>query len=475
MTSSPIHAFTDDVLADHDAVGVAQAIAAGEFSAAEAVDAAIARLAGVDPQLEAIRRDDFDRARRRAGAVRRGGLAGVPSAFKDNIPVGGLPMTEGSQAFPTTPKAKNGPVASQFLATGLIPIATTNMPEFGWTCSTESRTFTTRNPWNTAYSAGGSSGGSAALVAAGVVPIAHGNDGGGSIRIPASICGLVGLKPTRGRLRAGDSARMPVRIVADSVLARSVRDVATFYAEAEKVYRNRTLPAMGLVDLPIERTLRIGLMVDSPVGKPTDPQVRRVIEQFAARLEALGHDVMPYEAPVPRFFVDDFSDYWGFLAYMGSTQGERMFGKGFDASKLEPLTHELARRGRASLRKAPVYLPRLAASSIGSRAAFRRGPDVVLTPVLSGTTPQLGFLGPEVDPSVHFDRLLDLVGFTPLANATGSPAISVPAGLDDQGLPVGAMLSATHGAERLLLELALQVEQAHPFERIQDASLSAGQ
>lgn len=227
MTSSPIHAFTDDVLADHDAVGVAQAIAAGEFSAAEAVDAAIARLAGVDPQLEAIRRDDFDRARRRAGAVRRGGLAGVPSAFKDNIPVGGLPMTEGSQAFPTTPKAKNGPVASLFLATGLIPIATTNMPEFGWTCSTESRTFTTRNPWNTAYSAGGSSGGSAALVAAGVVPIAHGNDGGGSIRIPASICGLVGLKPTRGRLRAGDSARMPVRIVAESVLARSVRDVAT--------------------------------------------------------------------------------------------------------------------------------------------------------------------------------------------------------------------------------------------------------
>lgn len=470
-----VHAFTDDALGDLDATGVAEAIASGSISASDAVEAAIVRAEKLNPTLDALMRDDFARARRRAGESRTGAFAGVPAAFKDNIPVAGLPMTEGSAAFPRTPHQKNGAVAAQFLATGLIPIATTTMPEFGWTCSTESRTFTTRNPWDTDVSAGGSSGGSAALVASGVVPIAHGNDGGGSVRIPAAACGLVGLKPTRGRLRLGDAGKLPVRIVSDSVLARSVRDVAHFYSEAEKTYKNRTLPAIGRIERPLERPLRIGLMLDSPVAPATDPQVRTVVETFAASLEGLGHTVEPYAVNVPQFFADDFSRYWQFLAFMGSSQGEKLFGKGFDASKLEPLTVELARRGKASLPKAPLYIARLLASSAASRREFRRGPDVVLTPVLTAPTPELGFLGPEVDPSVHFDRLLDLVGFTPLANASGAPAISLPAGVDDRGLPVGAMLSATHGAERLLLELALQVEQAHPFERIQDAFPGAEQ
>ncbi|MBC9957943.1 amidase [Yimella sp. cx-51] len=461
-----VHAFTDDALGELDATGVAEAIAAGRISAAEAVDAAITRCEQLNPTLDAIMRDDFARARSRATQHRDGAFAGVPSVFKDNVPVAGLPMTEGSQAFPTTPAAKNGAVAAQYLRTGIIPIATSTMPEFGWTCSTESRTFTTHNPWHTRVSAGGSSGGSAALVAAGVVPIAHGNDGGGSVRIPAAACGLVGLKPTRGRLRAGESAKMPVRIVSDSVLTRSVRDTARFYAEAEKIYRNRTLPAVGLVDHPLERRLRIGVMLDSPVAPATEPSIRRVIEQMAKTLEALGHSVEPYTAPVPQYFADDFSAYWQFLAYMGSRFGEQTFGKGFDASKLEPLTIELAKRGKAKLPKAPLFIARLLASSAASRMAFRRGPDVVLSPVLTAPTPELGFLGADVDPSVHFDRLLDLVGFTPLANASGAPALSLPAGLDDRGLPVGAMFSATHGAERLLLELALQIEEAQPFPSI---------
>lgn len=468
MTSTRIHTFTDDALGELDAVGVAEAIASGQISAGEAVEAAITRLGRVNGHLDAVVHEDFDRARRRADTTRTGALAGVPSAFKDNIPVAGLPMTEGSAAFPNAPKVKDGAVASQLLSTGMIPIATTRMPEFGWTCSTEGRDFATRNPWNPEYSAGGSSGGSASLVAAGVLPIAHGNDGGGSIRIPASINGLVGLKPTRGRLRAGDSAKMPVRIVTDSVLARSVRDVATFYGEAEKSYRNRTLPAIGHVDRPLHRRLRVGLMLDSPVAPSTDPQVRVLVEAFAGRLEALGHIVEPYEVAIPSFFADDFTDYWCFLAHLGASYGERMFGKGFDGSMLEPLTLELARRGKASLPRSPIYLTRLAASSLVSRREFRRGPDVVVTPVLTAATPRIGYLGAEVDGSQHLARLRDLVGFTPLANATGGPAISLPAGLDEHGLPVGAMISATHGAERLLLELALQIEQAHPFARIQD-------
>ncbi|NHN56253.1 amidase [Calidifontibacter sp. DB0510] len=464
-----VHAFTDDALGDLDATGVAAAIRDGSISAAEAVGAAIARSAAVEGELHGLVRDDFDRARRRASEPRPGAFSGVPSALKDNVHVAGLAMTEGSAAFPTTPVAKDDALVQQFLGTGLIPIGTTTMPEFGWTASTETLRGDTHNPWHTGYSSGGSSGGSAAYVAAGVVPIAHGNDGGGSIRIPASACGLVGLKPTRGRLRTPEADRtMPVRIVSNSVLARSVRDVAGFFADAERSYRNRTLPPIGLVDRPTQRRLRVGLMLDSPAAPPTDPVVRAGVEDFGRLLESLGHTVEPYAAPVPEFFADDFASYWRLLALLGSRMGRQMFGEGFDRSKLEPLTDYLASDGLRTLAKAPVFLPRLLASSAASRLAFRRGPDLVLTPVLTQATPQLGFLGADVDPAVHFQRLLDLCGFTPLANASGGPAISLPAGQNADGVPFGAMLSATHGAERLLLEVALQVEAARPFPRIQD-------
>ncbi len=462
-----VHAFGDDVLGTLDAVGVAAAIRAGDFTAFEAVDAAIARLERVDPQLQAVVRDDFERARARAARRVGGPFSGVPSVFKDNVEVGGLPMTYGSRAFPVTPKKKDGPVAAQFRATGMVPIATTTMPEFGWTCSTETLERNTHNPWNTDYSSGGSSGGSAALVAAGVVPIAHGNDGGGSIRIPASNCGLVGLKPTRGRLRLNEGSRtMPVRIVSDSVLTRSVRDTAHFFAAAEKVWKNRTLPAVGLVDRPLDRPLRIGVMLDSPVAGPSDPPVRAAVEQLAGLLESLGHHVEPYDLQIPDFFADDFSAYWGFLAYMGVEHGVSTFGKGFDKSKVEPLTEYLVAQGRAARTRMPLVIGRLLATSPASRLAFRRGPDVVLTPVLSRTVPELGYLGASVDGAEHFRRLLDLVGFTPLANASGGPAISLPTGVDERGLPIGVMASANHGQERLLLELALQVEEAAPFRRI---------
>ncbi|GAB3579888.1 amidase [Calidifontibacter terrae] len=462
-----VHAFTDDVLGTLDAVGVADAIRKGEFSAAEAVEASIARLAHVNPQLDAIVRDDFDRARKRAAQPVEGAFAGVPSVFKDNVEAGGLPMTYGSKAFPTTVKKKDGPVVRQFRATGLLPIATTTMPEFGWTCTTETLDRSTHNPWNTDYSSGGSSGGSATLVAAGVVPIAHGNDGGGSIRIPASNCGLVGLKPTRGRLRLNEGSRtMPVRIVSDSVMTRSVRDTAQFYAAAEKVYKNRTLPAIGSVDRPLDRPLRIGVMIDSPVAKPTHSDVRAAVEDLAAQLKSLGHEVEPYEINVPQFFADDFSAYWGFLAYMGAEHGVRTFGKGFDKDKLEPLSRELISMGRKALPKMPLVIARLLATSAASRLAFRRGPDVVLTPVLASVVPELGFLGASLNGAEHYQRLLDLVGFTPLANASGGPAISLPTGMDSRGLPIGVMASANHGQERMLLELALQVEEAVGFRRI---------
>ncbi len=464
-----VHAFTDDALGDLDATGVAECIRNHEISAAEAVDAAIERSQRVEASLQALQHPDFDRARERAQHPGSAEFAGVPAAFKDNIRVGGMPMTEGSQALPATPQPKDGRIAAQFRATGIIPIGTTTMPEFGWTATTETLTRQTHNPWHLDYSSGGSSGGSAAWVTSGVVPIAHGNDGGGSIRIPAAVCGLVGLKPTRGRLRLTDGGEaMPVRVVTDSVLARSVRDVANFYLAAQRVHRNRLLAPIEGVDRPIDRPLRIGLLLDSPVAPPTDAATRSSVEALGRLLEGLGHHVEPYNLPVPDFFKSDFVDYWRFLAMAAKGGGERMFGAGFDPAKLEPLTLGLAEQGKKRLWKAPVFISRLLASSVASRVAFAKGPDVVLSPVLAHTTPKLGYFAADLSAEEHFRRLVDYTGFTPLHNATGGPALSVPAGQTDEGLPIGAMLSSNHGTESLLLRLALQIEQAQPWRRIQD-------
>ena len=469
-TNQRVHAFTDDALGEDDATGVAARIASGAISASEAVDAAIARSEVVEERLSGLRFEDFDRARKRASEGGGGAFTGVPTLFKDNVMVGGMPMTQGSRAFAVTRHPKDGPVASQFRATGLIPIGTSTMPEFGWTCTTETLEYSTHNPWHTSYSSGGSSGGSAAYVAAGVVPIAHGNDGGGSIRIPAHACGLIGLKPTRGRLRIEVADRvMPVRVVSQSVLARSVRDVAAFFAAAEQAHRNRLLKPMGLVDQPQATPLRIGLLIDSPaVDTRTDPETRTAIEGFGRRLEDLGHHVEPYELKLPPYFKDDFSSYWMLLSLLASSGTDRIFGDGYDPERLEGLTKYLGAEGRKRLVKMPLSVTRLLASDVVSRVQMHRGPDLIVTPVLSGTTPQLGYLGADIDPALHFERLVDLCAFTPLHNATGAPAISLPAGETADGLPIGAMVSGTHGDDGLLLRLALQVEAAHPWRRIQD-------
>ncbi|MDQ2851215.1 MAG: amidase [Actinomycetota bacterium] len=467
-----VHAFTDDALGESDATGVAARIAARDISAGEAVEAAIARSASVEEKLSGLHRSDFDRARARAtrSSSCDGPFAGVPSLFKDNIMVGGMAMTQGSRAFGTAPRPTDGAVAAQYLATGIIPIGTSTMPEFGWTCTTETLDYRTHNPWDTSYSSGGSSGGSAAYVAAGVVPIAHGNDGGGSIRIPAHACGLVGLKPTRGRLRIDSGDRiLPVHITSNSVLARSVRDVAGFFAAAEKVHRNRMLKPMGVVDRAQQRPLRIGLLINSPASDVrTDDETRAAINAFGLQLEALGHHVEPYEWKIPATFKEDFSSYWMLLAYLASTGTAKTFGPGYDPGKLEPLTKFLSAEGKKRLMKAPIFIPRLLASSVIARRQMRGGPDVVVSPVLSGPTPPLGYLGADVDPAVHFRRLIDLCAFTPWHNATGAPAISLPVGTSTDGMPIGAMVTATHGAEAVLLRLALQVEAAHPWRRIQD-------
>jgi amidase len=469
MTS--VSAFDDDALGELDAVGVAEALRCGAMSPTDAVEAAIARTQKVDPQLNGMAYEAFDRARDRAAATHRYGgyFDGVPTFIKDNIAVAGMPTMLGTDAWKPRPQAANGDFARVFLATGLSPLGKTQMSEFGFSGSAEHpRIGPVRNPWDPDYTAGASSSGSGAFVAAGVVPIAHANDGGGSIRIPAACDGLVGLKPTRGRLPVDkETARMPLLLLANGVVTRSVRDTAAFYREAERVHRNPKLPPIGDVTHPNKRRLRIAVCTQS-ITRDASPEVRGLTLQTAALLEELGHRVTPIDNPVPDRFKDDFLLYWSFLAFAIVRGGRHAFGRSFDRSRLDNLTLGLDANASRDLYRLPPAIARLSRSR---RITARLGQtyDAVLMPTLAEVTPRIGHLDPTADFDQVLDRLIDWVGFTPLQNATGDPAISLPLAQSAEGMPVGMMLSTTRGHEARLLELAYELEQARPFRGLQTA------
>ncbi|MGZ8177260.1 amidase [Williamsia sp. SKLECPSW1] len=474
-TDVRVHAFTDDALGDDDATAVAARIASGEISAAEAVEAAITRAERLTV-LHGFALTDFDRARAFARSPGKGVFAGVPSVVKDNTDVSGLPSDQGSRAVRARPATRNAPVTDQYLSTGVISLGKSRMPEFGLNASTEFEDApATANPWDTRFSAGASSGGSAALVAAGVVPIAHANDGGGSIRIPAAACGLVGLKFTRGRELPDDHARqLPINLVNNGALTRSVRDTATFAAQVEKYRPAPRLRPIGLVEGPSDRRMRIGLVDRSISELPVDDQTRAAVTATAARLEALGHEVVPVGLPLPEkdlvAFKDDFVHYWSLLGFALTKFGRRIMSPDFEASELESLTTGLARRFQRNFWRTPAALWRLRASEAKYRGVFRdSGLDAMLSPTVAHTTPELGHLSPTNSFDVLFPRLVRWVAFTPLNNATGGPAVSLPVASTSTGLPLGIQLSADHGDEATLLELAYELEADSPFARIQDA------
>jgi len=467
--NSRCHAFGDDALGDHDAVGLVERLRAGEVSPRELVEAAIARTEAVNPALNGLAFEAFDRARARADARRPYGgyFDGVPSFIKDNVAVQGMPTMQGADAWEPHPMPADGEWAKVFRSTGLVPLGKTQMSEFGFSGSAEHpRIGPVRNPWNPERTAGASSSGSAAFVAAGVVPIAHANDGGGSIRIPASCNGLVGLKPTRGRLPLDrETARMPLHIVANGVVSRSVRDTAAFLREAERVYRNPKLPAIGDVTSPGTQRLRIAFCTKS-IMREVSQEMRELTVKTAALLEELGHTVTEIDNPVPYRFKDEFLTYWSFLAFSVVRGGRQMFGPSFDRTKLDNLTLGLDRQAARSLHRVPLAIARLARSRrITQRLSGAY--DVVLMPTLAEDTPPIGYLDPTASFDQIMDRLLEWVAFTPLQNATGDPAISLPLGESASGMPVGMMLSAVWGQESRLLELAYELEEARPWARIQ--------
>ncbi|MFE9093306.1 amidase [Streptomyces sp. NPDC007264] len=461
-----VHAFRDDALGEHDAVGLAEAIRRREVGAAEAARDAAARVRAVEARLNAVQVHAEPPAQD-SGAD--GSFAGVPTFVKDNTDYRGLPTGHGSAAFVPKAARRHAPFTRQLLSTGVTVLGKTRLPEFGFSPTTEyENAEPVRNPWHTGHSAGGSSGGSAALVAAGAVPIAHANDGGGSIRIPAACCGLVGLKPTRGRVVANaQGRRLPIDLVTDGVVSRSVRDTAAFLAAAETHWRNPRLPPVGLVEGPSPRRLRIGLLLDSPTGVSCDADTLAAVTETAARLERLGHTVEPVELAIDPSFAEDFLTYWGLLSFLIGATG-RTLGTGFDRRRMDGLSRGLRGTYLKSWHRTPGVLRRLRRSQEAYAVAFR-GLDLILSPVLAHTTPPLGHLDPAISYPTLIERIVAYVAFTPVNNVVGTPSISVPATrATADGLPIGVMFSGRPGDERTLLEAAFALEADRPFRRIQD-------
>jgi amidase len=467
MQRTRVSAYADDILGDHDAVGIADLIRRGEVSPREVEQAAVARLERVASRLHAVAFAAYRAPRRSSDPDAP--LYGVPTLLKDNTDIAGMPTNHGTDAYRAKPARTDGAYARTFLDTGMTVLGKSRMPEFGLNASTEFRVAPpTVNPWNTDYSVGASSGGAAALVAAGAVPIAHANDGGGSIRIPAAAAGLIGLKPSRGRHVDGEETRLlPINLVSEGVVSRSVRDTAVFVGALERRWRNPSLPPIGFVEGPARRRLRIGLVLESVTGAVVDPEVRAAVERSARLLEERGHVVVPIPIPARPAFADDFVTYWSLLATMAGGLGKVGYDRSFDTRLLDGLTQGLrASFRRDGWRQVPGALSRLRGAARRYAAAFDRC-ELILSPTLAHVTPRIGFLDPNVPYPQLMDRLRHYVAFTPLQNVTGTPAISLPMGMSESGMPIGVQLAASYGDERTLLEVAFGLEEQVAWPRIE--------
>ncbi|GGK65283.1 putative amidase AmiC [Nocardia camponoti] len=462
-----MHSFTDDALGTLDATGVADALRAGEVSRREVIDAAIARTRAVDPTLNAVQIEAFAQAQTAPETV--GVFAGVPAFIKDNVDVKGLPTAHGSVAFAPKPAKLTGEPAAQFLHSGVIALGKSRLPEFGLTASTEfADAPPTRNPWNPNYSTGASSGGSAALVAAGAVPIAHANDGGGSIRIPAAATGLVGLKTTRERMLDQPGARnLPVNLLAEGVVTRSVRDTANYVAAVEGFGKPSKWAPIGLVAGPSDTLRRIGVVRADILGRPVHPDNGAILDSAAKTLARLGHELVEVSLDLNPRFVDDFKRYWAGMALAQSLSMRIVERGSFDAERLDPFTRGLIQVAVRNPLASVASAWRLRSGTTIYDEQFD-GIDVMLTPVLSHPSPLIGELDPNQPFDELFTKLVDYVGFTPLNNIGGGPGIAVPHGLLPIGLPGSVQLAAPRGDEATLLDLAYQLESESPFPRIFD-------
>ena len=453
------------ILKGMDATEIAENIRQKKVSVKDVVACVRESAEKAVPVINAIVASDYEM---NAPAYDRNGIfAGVPTYIKDLAHTKGFPTRFGCEGMPDTIDQKNEKAVEQFLSAGFVTLGKSATSEFGWLPSCETRlNGDTLNPVNTEYSTGGSSGGAGALVAAGVVPIAHGMDGGGSIRIPASCCGLIGLKPSRGRMLGSATAHLPIDVVAHGVLTRTVRDTANFMAGMEQYYRPKNLPEIGNVRGPSDKRLKIALFTQSPVGIEAHQDVVSAVVNAGKKCEALGHHVEHIANPYQDSLLFDFLVYYSLLAWLSTTFGRFAMSWKFDARKVEPFTRELSRYFYKFLLMAPGALRRLRNDVVAGYHSLLGKYDVLLTPTLANPTPKLKFFSPEVGLISLVTRLNNHVTFTTVHNTTGAPAISLPMGICSNGLPIGVQFAAGPGEERKVLELAFELEGAGALSKL---------
>jgi amidase len=445
-------------LADWDAVETSARIRKGDVSAREVVEAAIAR-AEQAKNLGAIVETTYEQALSALSSVAPDApFSGVPMFLKDTARAKGTGIAWGSRALTRAESRQSDPIVIRFEEAGFVSLGKSVLPEFA--CSPTTEPFggpPCRNPWDPERTCGGSSGGAGALVAARIVPLAHGSDAGGSIRIPAACCGVVGFKPSRFRLDLLGSNLSPLN-VADGVLTRTVRDTIAFFEAIEARERPRKVAAIGNVGDKPDRQLRIAVFVDAPAGLPVDAEVQAATRSVARRCESFGHAVEEIACPFPSSVIDDFMHCLAFLSWVQVTGGRWMLHRSFDRAKVDPWTQGLGRHFLSNVVAVGNAIVRLRQMPSAMRAVMARGYDVLLSPTLAEPAPKLGWLAPDVPFDVVFERVRKFIPFTPTHNATGCPALSLPAAISKAGLPIGVQLAAAHGEDRIILELARQLE-----------------
>ena len=460
--------------AKFDALGLADLVAKRDVTPAELVEEAIARVERHNPKINAVVFKTFDRARSAAKLPVQGPFAGVPFLLKDILGTQkGVPTRQGSNFLPPVPAPHDATLVRRFTAAGLISIGKTNVPEFGLVPTTEPTIYgSCNNPWELDHSSGGSSGGSGAAVAAGIVPIAHANDVGGSIRVPASANGLVGLKPTRGRNPLGpDLGDIMGGLVCEHVVTRSVRDTAaaldvTAGNEQGDPYWAPPKPNSYLEESKTAPgKLRIAFSTTNIFGKKFDPECVTAIQSTAKLLESLGHHV---EEASPTIAVDQlmqsFMPIWASGLAMLIDGTAMMTNRPPHESDFQGMTWGLYQMGK-SITAAQYQMCWFMLHSIARQVAhFHETYDVWMAttmgapPVRNGT-----FDFHEKDPVKAFAPIIDYLPVTPLQNATGQPAITLPLHWAQNGLPVGVHFAGRFGDETTLLRLAGQLEQAKPW------------
>ncbi len=451
-----------------DALGIAEMVKKKEVSPIELLDCALNMIAETQSSINAVAYYKEEMGKSKAEQAGSGLFQGVPFLVKEHLAYPGLETTMGSRLF-----AKNIPqIESEYTRrideSGLVTFGNTTASEFGLLGSTETLLHgKTLNPWNTDYSAAGSSGGSAAAVASGIVPMAHATDGGGSIRNPASVCGLFGFKPSKGRtVPSMDYANVYTDLLSDHCITKTVRDSAAFLSITEQKGPETTFPPVGFCQYPKKEKLRIGVYTKTLMGHEADAEVSEIIIKTCNLCKDLGHEVIPAE--IPNLGGKEISN--AFFTIAGSAMNdmvkvmEPMLMRKVNENDLEPFTLSLIQWFQElednALDKAFDDLKAASEKMLAFAGQF----DLLLSPTLASPPQKLEFLSPKLDRELLVQRTESYVGYTPIHNMCGMCAMSVPLFTGRNGMSIGSHFAALPGAEEVLFGLAYQLESAAPWQ-----------